>query len=298
MAEKARIFNIQKYSLHDGEGIRTIVFFKGCPLTCLWCSNPESQDFKDQIVFNQSDCIGCMTCVSNCPSGALDREMKWDRNRCVYCRKCEENCPTGAIFFSGKLMSVDEVVKKACDDVMFYRISKGGVTLSGGEVLSQSEFACELLKRLKEMGFETAVETAGYAPWEKAAEVFKLADQILYDVKHMSDEKHIEYTGVSNRLILENLEKAAEKYSDKIIVRVPLIGGMNNDVDNIKKTIELTARLNIRQIDFLPYHRFGEAKYEKIGRDYICDAYTPSDEEVNGYKKMAEDAGLKCIIGG
>ncbi|MEA4852684.1 MAG: glycyl-radical enzyme activating protein [Christensenella sp.] len=297
MEPKGVIFNIQRYSLHDGNGIRTNIFFKGCPLRCKWCSNPESQKYYPEMSFREEDCMGCDKCYAVCETHALT-PRRWDRSLCIGCGKCETVCPTGAREMMGKSMSADEVVKEVIRDRQFYRQSGGGVTFSGGEPLTQDDFAEQLAIRLKENYLHIAVETCGFVEWPKARKVLFHVDQILFDIKHMNAAKHREMTGAGNELILQNAEHAANLGKD-MIVRVPVIGGYNADEENIEKTAQFSKKIGIKELHLLPYHRFGEAKYKKMHMVYECDdAYTPDDQTMEHLKNIVSSYGIITRIGG
>lgn len=289
--EKGIVFNIQRYSLHDGPGIRTIVFLKGCPLGCLWCSNPESQKLTRQIVFKPESCVGCGCCFNVCPTGARN-----DKNftGCKHCGKCISICPTGALEIIGTEMSVQDVLDEVEKDRAFYNNSKGGVTLSGGEPLVQHEFAAALVEAIKKMNLHVAIETTGFAPWEHAKKVLSGADLILYDLKQMDSEKHKIYTGVLNELILENARRIAKTKSENMIFRVPFIGSVNSDRENITAVARFASELGVKEVHLLPYHRYGEGKYKKLGLEYTFEAYTPDspviDEALNLLRSYEIDA--------
>lgn len=291
------VTNVQRYSLNDGSGIRTIVFLKGCPLKCQWCSNPETQDRKPQIIFHPAKCINCELCRQNC-SQHLDLPENINRSECTACGACVDNCPTIALELVGKTMRVDDVLKIVEKDRAFYR-EDGGLTISGGEVLAQWEFATELAERAKN-GYHlpVAIETTGFAPWEHLYSVAQHCDQILYDVKHTDNERHIWGTGVSNRRILDNLTRLAAKMAERIIIRIALIDGFNADEQNIHKTCELAKSLGISEIHLLPYHKFGEPKYLKLGRVYDFVGRTPTDETIEKYTHYLHGNGFKVVVGG
>lgn len=298
METKGNVFNIQKYSVHDGKGIRTIVFLKGCPLRCEWCSNPESQNVFPEIMLSADACCGCGSCFKVCETGAIrSGTIRWEREKCRMCGQCTKVCPTEARTVAGTMMTVEEVREQVLQDSIFYRTSGGGVTFSGGEPLMQSAFVSELAANLKKDYIRLAIETTGYAEWKAAESVFRLMDEILYDIKHMDDECHRKLTGVSNRRILENAEKAGD-LNVPITIRVPVIGGKNSDEDNIRKTAVFARKIGAVEMNLLPYHRYGESKYKKIGREYTCDAYTPDDEEMDRLKRLVESEGVRCRIGG
>ncbi len=295
--KKGIVTNIQRYSLNDGDGIRTIVFLKGCPLRCKWCSNPETQKKEPQIMFQAIKCIGCLACRNSCEEH-LDLPAHVDYEKCTSCGKCAEECPTTAMNLVGNPMSVEEVLEIVEKDRAFYQ-EDGGLTLSGGEALMQWEFAAELAKRTRERyHLPVAIETTGCAPFEHLYEVTQYCDQILFDVKNMNEERHKEGTGISNRLILENLKKLAETAADRIIIRIPLIVGFNADRENIEKTCEMAKKLGIHEIHLLPYHKFGEPKYEKLGRIYDFDGKTPDEEMLEEYRSYLEQNGFRTMIGG
>ncbi len=297
MGPEGVIFNIQRYSLHDGDGIRTNIFFKGCPLRCKWCANPESQKYYPEMSFHADNCMGCGKCYDVCETHALTLK-RWDRNLCTGCGKCEFVCPTGAREMMGKTMSVEEVVEEVMRDRIFYEASGGGVTFSGGEPLSQDEFLEALATRLKDNFIHLSVETCGFVEWEKARRILMYMDQVLYDIKHMDSDKHRSITGAGNELILQNAEKAA-KLGKEMIVRIPVIGGYNADVKNIGKTAKYAKSIGVNAIHLLPYHRFGEPKYKKMNMEYECaDAYAPDEEEMEQLKKLVESYGLQVQIGG
>lgn len=297
MEPTGMIFNIQRYSLHDGDGIRTNIFMKGCPLKCKWCSNPESQNYFPEMSLVADNCMGCGHCYKVCETKALTPDA-WNRTLCTGCGKCEFICPTGAREIMGKRMSVEEVTQEVMKDHPFYQTSDGGVTFSGGEPLTQSEFLEQLAIRLKGNFIHLAVETCGQFDWEKGKKVLDYVDQILFDIKHMDSATHKELTGLGNETILENARKAAQLKKD-MIVRLPVIGGYNSDDENIKKTAAFAKEIGVKEMHLLPYHRFGESKYKKMHMVYDCDdAYTPDDQEMQRLKGLAEGYGLTVRIGG
>lgn len=298
---KALIFNIQKFSVHDGPGIRTTVFFKGCPLRCLWCHNPESQNTKKEMLYDRDKCVLCGTCEKVCPKKAIKIEngvLTTDMNKCDFCGECVINCMYGAREIVGKEYTVDEVVNAVLKDKVFYEESGGGVTVSGGEPLMQIDFVEELLKRLKEENVHTAVDTSGAVSFEILERAAKYTDLFLFDLKVMDDEKHIEYIGASNKNIIENLKKLA-KIHNNINLRMPIIEGVNADVSHIEKVLELIEDLNIKKVNLLPYHDIAKHKYKKLGRIYEeAKMSKPSDEKMNSFKDMFAKRGYEVKIGG
>lgn len=298
---KALIFNIQKFSVHDGPGIRTTVFFKGCPLRCLWCHNPESQNTKKEMLYDRDKCVLCGTCEKVCPKKAIKIEngvLTTDMNKCDFCGECVINCMYGAREIVGKEYTVDEVLNAVLKDKVFYEESGGGVTVSGGEPLMQIDFVEELLKRLKEENVHTAVDTSGAVSFEILERAAKYTDLFLFDLKVMDDEKHIEYIGASNKNIIENLKKLA-KIHNNINLRMPIIEGVNADVSHIEKVLELIEDLNIKKVNLLPYHDIAKHKYKKLGRIYEeAKMSKPSDEKMNSFKDMFAKRGYEVKIGG
>jgi pyruvate formate lyase activating enzyme len=297
------IFDIQQYSIHDGPGIRTTVFFKGCPLHCPWCQNPESKLPAPQIWFDRRKCTGCGACVVACPQKVIeiiDNKSKIDISKCTGCGACSTNCPNEARKIIGKRVSAQEVFKAVNDDRIFYEPSGGGVTLSGGEPLVQPEFALDVLKLCKEHGLHTALETCGFASWETFSEVLNYTDLVLFDLKHMDSAAHIKYTGVPNQLILSNLTRINKELSIPILARIPVIPGYNNSEENISSTAKfIVDKLNSSvKVHLLAYHRLGESKYEQLGLKYETYINPPSEEEMIKLKEIIESFGLTAFIGG
>lgn len=299
--EKGIIFNIQRYSIHDGPGIRTLIFFKGCPLRCLWCSNPESQKSSPEILFSKTKCIGCGKCAEVCPKNAIIKstDKRINRDICDLCLKCVETCYAEALENAGKKMTIEEIIKEIEKDRPFYEKSGGGITVSGGEPLMQPKFLKELLKICKERNINTAIETCGYVKWPIFKEVLEFVDLVLMDLKHMDSRSHEKLTGKKNEIILENIKNIA-KLKKPMIIRFPLIPTYNDSIENIRKIGEFVKNLGgVDEINIIPFHRFGESKYEKLDREWtISDIKPPTQEYLEEIKKLLENYGLKVKIGG
>ena len=285
MERKALIFNIQKYNLYDGPGIRTLVFFKGCPLRCLWCSNPEGQLRAYQILFKKDRCVNCGACAAVCPAGVhamADSRHEIRREvECVGCRACEKACSQSALSISGEYRTISEIMEVIEEDRPFYQSSGGGVTLGGGEVLMQPEAAVNLLTTCRERGINTAMETCGYARPEVVRRAAEVTDLFLFDVKHMDSDRHYRLTGVRNELILDNLRWLLENRSN-VKVRVPLLRGVNDGESDIEAMVRFLApykdHRNFKGIDLLPYHKMGVNKYAQLGREYPMQGDPALDE--------------------
>lgn len=295
------LFNIQRYSLHDGPGIRTTIFLKGCPLKCWWCHNPEGISFKQELIVHHKKCIGCGGCAEVCAYNAISpgRLINFvDRKRCVLCLKCAEECPAAAIEPAGTKMTAEQVFHEVVKDKVFFDQSGGGVTISGGEPLFQPEFLYILLQKLKKAGINSAVDTAGYARWSDLALVSPLTDLFLYDLKLMNSRLSRKYTGRSNKLVLRNLKKLAQIHGN-IQIRIPLLPGINDDRENIDSIGRYIRDLGLRRVSIHPYHYTGFAKYEKIGCSYkLPQMEAPMPEAIVRVKDCLEQYGLNIILSG
>lgn len=298
---KGIVFNIQRYSIQDGPGIRTTVFLKGCPLRCLWCSNPESQNPWPEIAHRDSQCTKCGQCVDACSLQAIslnDGGVSIDRKLCNNCGKCVEACVPGALTVFGESMSAAEVFRSIKKDVEFYRESGGGVTVSGGEPLSQANFVAALFRLCQDRGIDTCIETSGYGGVEALEKVLPYTSLVLYDIKLSDPTAHRQWTKRPNEEIIRNLGIAVDS-GTPVIVRIPLIPGVNDSVEELKNIASIVADSlrEPRRVNLLPYHRFGLGKYQMLDREYqLTELLSPNDAEVQEAKRLFESLGLECEV--
>lgn len=263
---KGLVFDIDSFAVHDGPGIRLAVYLKGCPLSCAWCHSPESQNSAPELVYMQERCTYCGACVEVCEEGVhriADGSHELERHRCTNCGACVAACPAGALEIKGRLMEAEEVAAKALRLKPFFDHSGGGITLTGGEVTAQPDFAREILQICRKEGIHTAIETCGAAPWEVLKSVADYTDLVLFDIKLADPSAHEAWTGVDNRIILENLKKLE---ADKIIIRTPMIPGVTDADSNIEGVRLIAVEAGVKDIEFLPYNESAAAKYEWLGR--------------------------------
>ena len=286
------VFNIMRFAVHDGPGIRTIVFLKGCPLHCWWCQNPEGQSSKSELVLRLERCVNCGACRAVCATGGLG-----DRNICVSCGKCAVVCPAEAREIAGQLMTIDEVMTEIEKDKIFYDQSGGGVTFSGGEPFAQADFLENMLEHCLQHDIHTVIETTGHAAPEVFQRVAQKADSILYDFKIMDNSRHRKFTGVGNDLILENLRWLAANHKH-VELRFPVIPGINDDEENVLALAKLAKSLHIRAVHLLPYHQSGLAKYRRLNRRYrLLKLAPPSEQQMADIRAKLKKAGVKVIDG-
>ncbi len=293
------MFNIQRYSIQDGPGIRTTISLKGCPLKCKWCSNPESQNPYPEIMVRKARCNGCGKCLDVCACGAItlnEDTVQIDRSRCDLCMKCADVCPTETIESTGKYMSLKEAMEEVGKDELFYRNSGGGVTLSGGEPLYQPEFTLSLLKECKERALSTALDISGYVSWRVLDRVLKYTDLVLFDIKHLEPAIHRKGTGRGNQLILENLKKIVDAGQRRVWLRIPIIPNYNDSEQYIEKLAEAVTKMPVEKISLLSYHEWGKPKYESLGRDYLfSDSAPPGQERLQALKDIMQSKGLHNV---
>lgn len=294
------VFNVMRFAINDGPGIRTTVFLKGCPLSCKWCHNPESQSYEREIAYSADKCVSCRSCCAACESGALqwnDAPVR-DRSLCTLCEKCIEACPAEARKLIGKPITVQELVDVITRDRVFFDESGGGVTFSGGEPLAQPEFLESALSSCGAMGLSTVVDTSGYCSLGVLRRIAKLTDEFLFDLKMMDDTRHRNFVGVSNEPILRNLSILAEEHP-KVTVRIPVIPGVNDNEANLDESCRYLEGLRLFRLDLLPYHEIGISKYKRLNANYaMAGTKPPSADHVQQIADKFSQRGFVVRIGG
>lgn len=289
---KGTVFNLQRYSLHDGPGIRTVVFLKGCPLRCPWCCNPESQSFLPEVEFRETLCHCCSLCIAVCPLGAINPDQgpsaafKIDRLLCDHCGRCAEACPHGALRLVGEERSVEEVLLEVLKDAVYYRRSGGGVTLSGGEPMAQPDFSRELLRAFYDRNLHTALETTGCASWSRYEEVLPYTDLFLFDLKHLDPGTHLRLTGVSNETILENARRLAREGAS-ITLRVPLLPDVNLEEGHLQAIAEFAVSIAVAEVHLMSFHQLGKDKYRRLDKSYSLKRLPGLRESPEGPQMIA-----------
>jgi pyruvate formate lyase activating enzyme len=297
------ILNIQKFSIHDGPGIRTTVFMKGCPLQCRWCSNAESINPEPELGIIRSHCNNCRKCLEVCPEGAISFDdsdcIQFNRNLCTACGECVTICSPGALTVYGKQVNIDYILKEVEKDRLFYEGSSGGITVSGGEPLHQADFIATLMQRCREAGIGTCLDTCGYVSTDKLKAVLAFTDHVLYDIKHMDSYCHQQFIGVANELILNNATVVAES-GIPILYRIPLIKDVNDTTHNITATAKFVKALgNGAAVELLPYHRLGIGKYKTLDKTYPGEGFqAPSSKEIEELREIFEEYSIPCSVGG
>lgn len=293
------VFNIQKFSIHDGPGVRTTVFLKGCPLRCKWCANPESQSGRVQIMYDREKCLSCQSCIKACPENALTMEnghIHVNHECCTGCLDCEKVCPGRALSHEGDYKSVKEVYEVCMQDEVFYEDSGGGVTISGGEGMMQPDFVIELVRMLKDSGVHTAIETTGCVGEEIFRKLAREFDLLLFDVKHYNSEKHRQGTGVGNDQIIKNL-RWAHSEGIEILPRLPVIPGFNDSLDDARGIASLLKDIGLKKIQLLPFHQMGERKYEFLGKEYsLKEIPMLHREDLAEYREVFIKDGIDCFF--
>lgn len=295
---KGIVFNIQKFSIHDGPGIRTTVFLKGCPLRCKWCANPESQLERVQILYDENKCVGCQTCVHICPQKAISYTDKItvDTDRCVGCLQCVHNCPQKALSFEGEYKEVQTIVDTCMQDIDFYEESGGGITISGGEGMAQPEFLKALVSALKENHLHVAIETTGYIQEDTFKELAPMFDLLLFDVKQADTNKHFAGTGVHNALIKKNLTWAVSQ-GIEVLPRIPVIPGFNAELEDAQQIAQYLLEIGLKRIQLLPFHQMGERKYELLNREYeLKNVKALYPEDLQEYQAKFIEAGVSAFF--
>lgn len=297
--DKGIIFNIQKFSIHDGPGIRTTVFLKGCPLKCKWCSNPESQLEKIQVLYDQSKCIHCQSCVNICPQKAIsiiNEHIHIDFNNCIGCLECVNNCPAKALSHEGEYKKVSDIVDICLQDKDFYEESGGGITISGGEGMSQPQFLKTLINELKKHDLHIAIETTGHVSSQTFQELASQLDLLLFDVKHYDSKKHYEGTHVYNDQIISNLKWAIEN-GINVLPRIPVIPDFNDSLEDAKVLANLLISVGAKKVQLLPFHQFGEKKYELLNKEYLFkNKKALHPEELIDYQNIFLDKRIDCFF--
>lgn len=299
------IYKIERLAVYDGPGIRTVIFLKGCPLSCIWCASPESQKLNPETGFWKDKCTGCGSCLDACPEAAVTKDLKsnivYDPKACCACGQCTQTCLSGARKTIGKKVSVEDVVKELEKDSIFYHRSMGGITLSGGDPVFQPLFSAAILKKAVEMGFHTAMETCAHADWKSFKGILEHLDLVYVDIKHMNSCEHKNLTGKTNEMILENIRQMDTHFPDlQMILRVPIIPGKNDSKENIDQTARFARGLkNLKRVELLPYHRYGVSTYKVVGKEYkLSQMDSPKRVHVEALMKVMTDQGIKAQIGG
>ncbi|MCG6894334.1 MAG: glycyl-radical enzyme activating protein [Desulfobacteraceae bacterium] len=304
-AAEGTVARIERLAVHDGPGIRTVVFLKGCPLRCSWCSSPETQRSEPELLLDRSRCLLCGACLTACPAGAIGRtengEIQTDRSLCDGCGQCALTCPSGARRVVGQTVTAAQVLSEIEKDEVFYYRSGGGVTISGGEPLEQPAFTLDIAAACAARGIHTAMETSACAPWDRLDPLLDFLDLVFVDVKHMDEAAHRKATGTGNRIILENVRKLAkDRRKREVILRVPVIPGINDTEKNMEATADFARDLAaVKRLELLPYHRYGIHRYEQTGRSCGTEAVmVPTEAKLQRLASIVRTRGIPVQIGG
>jgi pyruvate formate lyase activating enzyme len=298
----AKVFDIQGFSVHDGPGARSLIFLKGCPLNCLWCCNPEGISLSKIPLYYASKCIGCGNCTTSCVNNAIHQENgkpEIDRDICIKCNahSCADNCYTEALQICGRNITVSELFSIIQRDRQFWG-NNGGITFTGGEPFLQADFVCSILKKCYNANIYTAVETCGYVPWVNFEKSIDYLDWIFFDLKHIDPVQHITGTGQGNSIIINNISKLNDSFRGRLVFRMPLIPGFNNDENNLEGIAGLISGTKWKEINILPLHHLGREKFRLIGKEYKGLCYnTPSSKELANTKAIFEKYNIECFIG-
>ncbi|WP_295569168.1 glycyl-radical enzyme activating protein [Holdemanella biformis] len=292
-----RISNIEKFATHDGPGIRTTVFLKGCFLHCPWCANPETWKSEPVLMHDAKKCVECKTCMHVCERGAISFPFQWDMDKCIYCKKCENYCLQDAISFAGKDMEINEVIKEVLKDKDYFDQSNGGITISGGEPFMQLDAFLELIKQCKNNGLHVAVETTGNYCLDTLKEALPYIDLFLMDLKHLDAQKLKDITGGNLDLILNNFKYLAQHCPNKVIVRMPVIPRFNDDI--CEDVIRFCANLKLSEVNLLPFHTMGKSKWNQLNKEFMYDKDKMMDRnDLTPYIDVGKQLGVYVKIGG
>jgi pyruvate formate lyase activating enzyme len=300
---KGLITDVKPFAVHNGPGLRTVIYMKGCPLRCSWCASPQMQSRRPEILYEPDRCLNCDNCIQVCPQKALSPDEKGkiiiDRQNCNGCGLCVESCRPGALEISGRYYNLSDLMNEVEKDIPLYNQSKGGVTISGGEPFEQAGFVADFLRQCRNRSIHTALETCGFTPWTTLASFLEVLDLIYFDLKHMDPKRHQEITGVSNQKILENIQKAALLHS--IIIRLPLIPGMNDTANNLAEVVRFAKGLGNRllRLELIPFHKHGKELYRQLDRVYhYCPVAHSNQKIMEKWKNSLVSHGLIAQIGG
>ncbi|MEG0709757.1 MAG: glycyl-radical enzyme activating protein [Longicatena sp.] len=296
-----QVCNIERFATHDGEGIRSVIFFQGCPLRCPWCANPESQEMYTQLLYDQKKCVLCHTCERSCQQNAIsfrNDQFHWDKTRCIACKTCEDECLQEAISFVGKAMSVEDIMVEIRKDRAYYEASNGGVSISGGEAFMQFDALMELLKVCKSEGYNVCMETCGQVSLEHLKEASPYIDTYYFDVKHVDEKKYQEVVKGNLEIVQYNLNYLTQKYHEKVVFRIPVIPGFNYEEKVLCAILDLAKDKKVKEVHFLPYHTLGKIKYDKLLREYPYTQQMLNEKDLFKYVKIAQEKGICLKIGG